>query len=132
MKGLLGNGTLLAILALTFVGLAIGHLLGGPIATDRPVLALATASRHPAVAIAILHTTHPNETLVPAAVLLDLIVVACVAGPYLGWALQPGGPVLRWPRSPGATDAPEAKRRFRHGGGGAAGLRYKRRQDRRP
>ena len=127
MKGLLGDGTLLAILTLAFAGLAIGHVLGGPEPTDRPVLALATASRHPAVAIAILHTTNPNETLVPAAVLLNLIVVACVTGPYLGWALRPA---VSAPVRP--TVVRPAKARPRHGGGGAAGLQYKRRQDRKP
>jgi len=127
MKGLLGDGTLLAILALTFAGLAVGHLLGGPQTTDRPVLALATTSRHPAVAIAILHVNYPNETLVPAAVLLNLIVVACVAGPYLGWALRPA------PAAPARpTIVRPTKPRLRHGGGGAAGLQYKRRQDRQP
>jgi len=127
MKGLLGDGTLLAILTLAFVGLAIGHLLGGPKATDRPVLALATASRHPAVAIAILQATHPTESLASAAVLLNVIVVACVAGPYLGWAVRPRAAE---PVKP--TIVRPTKTRLRHGGGGAAGLQYKRRQDRQP
>ncbi len=130
MKGLLGDGTLLAILALTIAGLAIGHLLGGPIATDRPVLAVATASRHPAVAIAILHVTNPNETLVPAAVLLDLIVVACVAGPYLSWALRPAASASRL--AAGLREPKPRLPRLHHGGGGGAGLQYKRRQDRQP
>jgi BASS family bile acid:Na+ symporter len=82
IKLLLGNGTLLAIIALTFVGLAMGHILGGPSDDNRTVLALATASRHPAVAIAIASTNFPGEKLVVAAVLLDLIVSAVASAPY--------------------------------------------------
>jgi len=82
IKTLLGNGTLLAIIALTFVGLAIGHILGGPADEDRTVLALATASRHPAVAIAIASTISAEGKLVVAAVLLDLVVSTVVSAPY--------------------------------------------------
>jgi BASS family bile acid:Na+ symporter len=125
MKGLLGNGTLLAMLVFAFLALAIGHLFGGPDPSDRPVLAMANASRHPAVAIAIVQATLPNATLVPAAVLLNLIVVACIAGPYLGWATRRVAPpptrvvVVREP-----TDR-------MHRGGGSLGLHLGRRQDRR-
>jgi BASS family bile acid:Na+ symporter len=124
MKGLLGDGTLLAILTLAIVGLAGGHLLGGPVESDRSVLAVATASRHPAVAIAIVHATLPNATLVPAAVLLDLIVVACLSGPYLEWAGR---------RSAARRSRPVLVRDSRHPreGGGSLGIHYGRRQDRR-
>lgn len=123
IKDLLGNGTLLAILALAIVGIGIGHLLGGPVPNDRPVLALSSASRHPAVAIAIVHATMPNATLVPAAVLLNLIVVAFVSVPYLSWAT----------RSPAPAARPVVVRRHPRGEGESTiGLHFGRRHDRRP
>ena len=85
MKSLIGNGTLLAIMIMTAVGLAIGHLMGGPDDADRTVLALATASRHPAIAIAVGQALFPGQTLVPAAVLLDLVVLAFLSMPYTWW-----------------------------------------------
>jgi BASS family bile acid:Na+ symporter len=83
---LIGNGTLAAIVAITLAGLAVGHLLGGPNHEDRVVLALSTASRHPAVAIAIATATLPNIALVGAAVLLALLVCAVVSLPYSIWS----------------------------------------------
>jgi BASS family bile acid:Na+ symporter len=85
MRTLIGNGTLLAIVVMTAIGLAVGHLLGGPLDEGRPVLALATAARHPAIAAAIAQAAFPDAPLVPAAVLLDLIVVALVSIPYTRW-----------------------------------------------
>jgi len=83
IKTLLGNGTLLAIIGLTLVGLAVGHVLGGPVEEDRPILALATGYRHPAIAIAIASTSFPGEQLVVAAVLLHLIVGAAISARYI-------------------------------------------------
>lgn len=83
IKTLLGNGTVLAIMVITVVGLIVGHFLGGPDRDDRTVLALATAARHPAVALAIAAATFPNEKLVVAAVLLSLIVTAAISAPYV-------------------------------------------------
>jgi bile acid:Na+ symporter, BASS family len=48
--------------------------------------ALATASRHPGVALAIAHASFPGQKLVLAAVLLYLLVSAIVAMPYLAWS----------------------------------------------
>jgi BASS family bile acid:Na+ symporter len=86
MVSLVGDGTLLAIVALALAGLAIGHVLGGPERAHRPVLALATATRHPAVAIAALKAAFPNETHAPAAVILALITAAVVSLPYVKWS----------------------------------------------
>jgi len=51
------------------------------------VLALATATRHPgiAIAIAIAHINFPNEQAVPAAVVIYLVVSAVLSVPYLAW-----------------------------------------------
>jgi bile acid:Na+ symporter, BASS family len=85
-RSLIGNGTLVAIVAMTVVGLIVGHALGGPVRDHRTVLGLATASRHPAVAIAITSAILPGEKLVGAAVLLNLLVGAIASAPYIMWS----------------------------------------------
>ena len=47
MWSLIGNGTGIALAAFVLVGLAVGHVLGGPVPQNRTALAIATASRHP-------------------------------------------------------------------------------------
>lgn len=81
----IGSFTLGAVVTFVLAGLASGHLLGGPDEGDRTVLALATATRHPAVAIAIAHATAPDQKTVPAAVVLYLVVAAVVSVPYVKW-----------------------------------------------
>jgi len=83
MLSLIGDGTLAAIIVVTVIGLAVGHLLGGPIEDDRTVLALSTASRHPAVAMAVASTA--NESLAPAAIFLAFVVGGAAAAPYAAW-----------------------------------------------
>jgi|KBSMisStaDraftv2_1062788.scaffolds.fasta_scaffold20515_2 BASS family bile acid:Na+ symporter len=82
MISLLGDGTLLASIAFSAIGLLIGHTLGGPDPRDRTVLALGTASRHPAVALAVTSAVSPDQTLAPAAILLALLVGIFAAAPY--------------------------------------------------
>ncbi|MGH6998889.1 MAG: hypothetical protein ACREEO_11890 [Phenylobacterium sp.] len=72
------------------LGLLIGHLLGGPDPDDRTVLALATASRHPGVALAIVHLNFPGEKSFVATVLLFLLVNALVSIPYVAWRKRVG------------------------------------------
>ncbi len=83
MLSLIGNGSILAIIAITLIGLAVGHALGGPKRDDRTVLALATATRHPAIAIAIAAASFPDQKLTGAAVMLSLIAVALASLPYV-------------------------------------------------
>src|SRR5262245_1599704 len=66
---LVGNGTLAVITVFVVAGLAAGHMLGGPDPDTRVVLALATATRHPGVAMAVAHAVAPGEKLVLGAVL---------------------------------------------------------------
>jgi bile acid:Na+ symporter, BASS family len=84
LGALVGNFTLVAIVAFALVGLAAGHLLGGPDPDDRTVLALSTATRHPAVAMAIVHDAHDKQSVL-AAVLLVLMVGSLVSVPYVKW-----------------------------------------------
>ena len=79
---LIGNGTLLAIAAFVLVGVAAGHLLGGPDPANRTVLALVTASRHPGVALTIASANFHDQKVVIAALLLYLIVNVLVSLPY--------------------------------------------------
>jgi BASS family bile acid:Na+ symporter len=80
---LVGNGTLLVFVVFVTVGILAGHALGGPIREERVVLALSTACRHPAIAIAVARANFPDEPLVPAAVLLYLLVNVAVSVVYV-------------------------------------------------
>lgn len=79
---LIGDFTLVAIAVFVLAGLAVGHWFGGPDPDDRTVLALATATRHPAVAMAIIHDL-PDRQAALAAILLVLIFGAIVSTPYV-------------------------------------------------
>jgi BASS family bile acid:Na+ symporter len=83
---LIGNGTVVALAAFVLVGLAVGHVLGGPVPQNRIALAIATASRHPGIALILAKANFPSEPLVGPALLLYLLVNAMVAIPYLLWA----------------------------------------------
>jgi bile acid:Na+ symporter, BASS family len=80
---LVGNGSLAAMTAFVAAGLAIGHWLGGPEADDRTVLAMSTASRHPAIALAIAKVNFPDEPRLGAAIVLFLLVNLLIGFPYL-------------------------------------------------
>lgn len=94
---LLGNGTLLALLAFMCVGLLAGHLLGGPRSRDRTALALATSSRHPALAIAIVQINFPGDMEPVVAVLSCLVLGLLVAIPYTHWRRRSGAVPSRRP-----------------------------------
>ena len=84
IRALIVDGTIIAIVLFVVAGLAAGHLLGGPDADRRTVLALATASRHPAIALAIGSANVPEEQF-GATILLYLLVSAMVGSPYAIW-----------------------------------------------
>jgi BASS family bile acid:Na+ symporter len=83
----IGDFSVLAIALFLAAGLVVGHLLGGPHDDDRTVLALATASRHPGVAMALAGAIAPPEarTSLTATVLLAVLVGMVVTGPYSKW-----------------------------------------------
>lgn len=84
VTSLIGHYALAAVVAFVLIGLAIGHALGGPDPDHRTVLALSTSTRHPAVAIAVLHGV-PQAQSAMAAVLLVLLVGMVVSIPYVKW-----------------------------------------------
>jgi len=87
MTAIVGNFSIVAMIAFAIVGLLVGHALGGPDADERSVLAMATAARHPAVALAITHNT-VDKPGVMAAVLMALLVATVVTAPYMKWRVR--------------------------------------------
>lgn len=84
---LVGDGTILAIAGTVLVGLVAGHFLGSGSDGDRAALALAAATRHPGVAIAIATFNFPDEMQVAmSTILLFFLVNLVVTLPYVRWA----------------------------------------------
>lgn len=82
---LIGNGTILAFAIFILIGLMTGHLLGGHDPDEHVPLALCTACRHPALAIAIAAANVPNEHRVFSAVLLYVLLSTLLTLPYVQW-----------------------------------------------
>jgi BASS family bile acid:Na+ symporter len=82
---LVGNGSIIAMAAFVVLGLTVGHALGGPDGDHRLVLALSTASRHPAIALAIARANFPDEPYLGATMLLYLLVSVLLGVPYQVW-----------------------------------------------
>ena len=79
------EGTIVAIVAFFVLGMTVGHALGGPKPAERAVLALASAARHPGIALAILTANLPDHKSALAAILLSVVVSMIVPIPYLRW-----------------------------------------------
>ncbi|UJR83628.1 Hypothetical protein I5071_56960 [Sandaracinus amylolyticus] len=75
---------LLAMIVAPVLALAVGHVLGGPDPRDRTVLAIANATRFPALAALIAATGFPQSHAVPV-VIAYLIVALVIALPYELW-----------------------------------------------
>lgn len=82
---LFGNGTVVAIVTFIVLGIAVGHLLGGPKPAERAVLALASASRHPGVALAIVAANSPDYKSALAAVDLFGVIGMILPIAYFRW-----------------------------------------------
>ncbi|RWP41092.1 MAG: Na+-dependent transporter [Mesorhizobium sp.] len=91
--GLFSQGVLLCLVLFSLVGIAVGHLMGGPVPTDRTVLALATATRHPGIAMAIASLNFPDQGAVLALIIYHLVVASVVSLPYLRWRTREHGAV---------------------------------------
>ena len=123
---MVGNGTLLAMTAFAVVGLVIGHLLGGPQLGDRAGLALATATRHPGVAVAIAGAGAAEVRNVAPAVLLYLLVATLVSAPYVAWVKR-----RRAPEAPPPESREAVERNIRTGATVPVGSRVRREARRR-
>ena len=84
--GVIGQGTLLAIVIVIGFGLLVGHWLGGPDPGNRGALATATASRHPGIALLLaVGVLHDSEETILGTVLLYLLVNIAITVPYQRW-----------------------------------------------
>jgi BASS family bile acid:Na+ symporter len=81
MLGLIGQGTIIALVTFVIVGLVVGHALGGPDPEERVVLALSTACRHPGVALTIAAANYP-ELRLRTVILLYLLIGILIGVPY--------------------------------------------------
>lgn len=84
MASVVPQWTTTAIFVISLVWLAIGHFFAGPDEDDRTVLAFATMSRHPGVAVVVASLT--DQPFAPVAVLLTVLVSEVASAPY-----KPGG-----------------------------------------
>jgi bile acid:Na+ symporter, BASS family len=74
--------TVAAFAAFTALGLAFGHFMAGPAPGDSSVLALASAVRHPGIALAIAGANFPSLHF-GAVIMLYLLIAAVVCVPYM-------------------------------------------------
>jgi len=82
---LLGQGVLAASAALAVLAIAAGHMLGGADASVGATLAIASAMRHPGVALAIVARNVVDDAHASAVVLLYLLVAAVLTTCYGLW-----------------------------------------------
>lgn len=82
MASLIDSGALLAMMALAAAGIAAGHWLGGPDPSDRAILAVASAMRHPGIAIAVATANAPDAPRLIAAILLYVMVSLAMTSCY--------------------------------------------------
>jgi BASS family bile acid:Na+ symporter len=80
----LNLSTIAAFVVFTVLGLAFGHFMAGPAPEDSEVLALASALRHPGIALAITAANFPTLEF-GAVIILYLLIGAIVCIPYMKW-----------------------------------------------
>jgi BASS family bile acid:Na+ symporter len=88
----IGGGAIVAMAVFAALGFLIGDLFGGPERGNATVLALACATRHPAIALSVASTNSPNEHYA-GTILLYLLVNGVVGLAYLKWR-QPARPAV--------------------------------------
>jgi bile acid:Na+ symporter, BASS family len=84
LVALVGDGALVVFALFVVVGLLTGHLLGGPRFGERGALSLASACRHPGVALSVATVGVPDQHF-GAIVLLYLLVSLIITIPYVKW-----------------------------------------------
>lgn len=78
IAGLVGDGSVFAIVVTVAAGLAAGHLLGGPQIANSNALAVAAAIRHPGIAALIVHQNFSDQRVMLAVILFLLTSVVLV------------------------------------------------------
>jgi len=79
-----GWGTVAALVLMTAVSLATGHLFGGPAPETRTALAIASAARYPGIALLAATVNFPRQG-VGAVVLVYMLVASLSITPYQLW-----------------------------------------------
>lgn len=82
--GLIGDGSLAAIVLTVAAGIVAGHWLGGPETSRRMALAQAAATRHPGIAL-IVARQHFEDRQVTLAIILFLLTSIVVSAIYGKW-----------------------------------------------
>jgi bile acid:Na+ symporter, BASS family len=86
IRTFIGNGMIVAMIVVVVIGLGVGHALGGPQAADRTVLAISTASRHPAIALAFATSGPMTDQRSELGIILTYLVIATIVCiPYQKW-----------------------------------------------
>jgi BASS family bile acid:Na+ symporter len=80
----LGLPAVVLIVAMTAAELEVGHVLGGPDPDNRTTLAVACATRFPALALLVASLNFPNGKPLPI-VVSYLLVSAVTVIPYMRW-----------------------------------------------
>jgi BASS family bile acid:Na+ symporter len=84
MLSMVGDGTVVAIIAVVAAALAGGHYLGGPDERDRVALATAASMRHPGIAFALAMANGQDKRVI-GVILLFLLLGALVMMAYQAW-----------------------------------------------
>ncbi len=85
-----GEGTLAVMLVVIVAGLVAGYLLGGSEPGIRTALALASATRHPGVALAVIGASVPEAKLALVSVLVFVLLNVVVGIPFVMAAKRRG------------------------------------------
>ena len=95
LPAILGMGlpAMLLIVAMAVASLAVGHALGGPVSANRTTLAIACATRFPALGVLIATLNFPDGNPLPLVVGYLLITHLTVL-PYMSWR-KAGTPRVR-------------------------------------
>lgn len=81
---LVGDGAVIGFAVFVAIGVLAGHLIAGPDPAHQDVLAVASACRHPGIALAIASTNFPAEHFA-APILLYLVLNIVLTIPYVKW-----------------------------------------------
>lgn len=84
LLGLLGDGTLLAIVVTVAAGIVVGHWLGRPNPANSDALAMAAGTRHPGIAALIVNANF-TDPRVMLTVMLFLLTGVIMTVAYLVW-----------------------------------------------
>jgi BASS family bile acid:Na+ symporter len=87
MLGLIGDGTLLAIVVTVAAGIAAGYWLGRPNPANSDALAMAAGTRHPGIAALIVHANF-TDPRVMLTVLLFLLTGIVMTVAFLLWQVR--------------------------------------------